>query len=934
MRLRPGRLRSRTSLVLSLEPLESRQPLAVGATGTAAPTILTVSAVSASEIGLSWELGDAAASPVVVERRTGSDGAFATLAVLPAGETIYTDTGCWAATSYDYRVKVRGAGGDSAYSPVQMAASRAIAANAYATVADLAVAATSSTTATVSFTDPNPAGVSYLLERSANGLAFQVVASLGASTRWEDTGLDPGAIYWYRVRGTGWTQGTSDYSAAARVLLPERPAAAPIEPAAVTADAVSATAVRIAWLPRDPAPAAYVVERSVGYDPWHPIAWTRVATTEVGATSFVDTGLAAETPYVYRVRATRGGVESDAGRPAADVMHVLFGTGVGVVTASAGTGAARTYDIGPGRPLSRLADLDWSRVGPGVTGHIHFKPGGYHELFQVAGRGTPAAWITVNGVPDPVTGALPVIDGADAVLAPQFRNHWAGLHGYGAVVFGARPGFIPGYKPGYIAIRGLEVRNCSIGNSFTDVDGARKAYGRVGAGIYLERCDHVTISGCTIRDNGEGIFGAGQSTFDRLMTDIVVDSNRIFGNGNVGSDREHNTYIEAIGTVYQFNRYGPLRPGALGAGLKDRSAGTVIRGNWIEGGQHQLQIPEAQNQADLAVALPQYRVTVVQGNTLVAPPGNGASPIWFGGDQGLPTWYRKGVLYVHHNTLVARSNQADNYKITAIVAASGAEAIDVRNTIIAAIPDTPGARPAELGLVGADNRAAFGRTWVTPGWLPTTVGDYSFTGRIGGTDRLLVGGTVDPGFADIVAGDYRVAAGSLCVDAGEGLPAAVAAYPVTTQFRPPVGGAPRVVIGAAADLGSFECGTPMPTDPPPTVVPPAPPPPSPPATLLAPVNLRAVAVSPTSIRLEWLDRSQNETGFVIERWQPRGGWRVVGTVAANVTRFTDQGLRARAGYTYRVRAIDASGTTARLSPPTRAATAWTPAAVRSLRFGR
>ena len=62
----------------------------------------------------------------------------------------------------------------------------------------------------------------------------------------------------------------------------------------------------------------------------------------------------------------------------------------------------------------------------------------------------------------------------------------------------------------------------------------------------------------------------------------------------------------AVGTLYQFNRYGPLRPGALGAGLKDRSVGTVIRGNWIEGGLHQLQLPEAQNQADLAVALPVF----------------------------------------------------------------------------------------------------------------------------------------------------------------------------------------------------------------------------------------------------------------------------------------------------------------------------------------
>jgi len=790
---------------LAFEPLEARRALAIvaGAVPTAPPT-LSVMAVSPAEIGLTWQLGDDTDTAVVIERRTGTSGGFAELAVLPAGENVYTDVSCWAGTTYGYRVKVRGVAGDSAYSPELSATSLQVGGAAYATVSTLDVRPLSATTATVSFTDSNAAAASYLVERSDNGLAYRVVASLNTATQWTDTALDPGRSYWYRVRGTGWSRATSDYSAPVQVVMPQRPAAAPLEPVGVSAEAVSATAVRVAWTPQDPVAAAYVIERSVGWDPWHPIEWATVATTPVGATSYVDQGLTAETPYVYRVRAVRGGVTSPNGRPASDVMHVLFGEAVAAVTASAGTGGPRTYDIGPGRPLSRLADLDWSRLGPGDTVNIHSKPGGYHELLQIAGRGTADAWITVNGVPDPVTGDLPIIDGRDAVLDPQFRNHWAGLHGYGGVVVGTRPGYASGYKPGYVAIRGLEIRGCASGNSFIDVDGTRRGYGNVGAGVYLERCDHVTVAGCVIHDNGEGIFGAGQSTFDRLMTDIVVDSNHIFGNGNVGSEREHNTYIEAIGTLYQFNRYGPLRPGALGAGLKDRSTGTVIRGNWIEGGLHQLQIPEAQNQADLAVALPQYRTTIVQGNTLVAPPGNGASLIWFGGDQGLPAWYRKGVLYVDHNTLVARSNQSQNYKTAAIVAASGGEAIDARNNIIASIPDTSGAVAADLGLVGSDNHAFFGPTWVTPGWFATTVGSYAFSGLLDGTGQFMVGSSVNPGFVDIAAGDYRLAASSTCIDGSGRLPGGLASWPLTHQFRFPVGGAARSVVGAGADLGGFE----------------------------------------------------------------------------------------------------------------------------------
>ena len=889
---------------LSFEALESRRALAAVASGVpATPLHLAVLAVSPSEIGLTWELGDNADTALVVERRTGTDGAYAELAVIPGGEHVYTDVSCWAGTSYSYRVKARGPAGDSGYSPELTATTTAVAADACAIVTDLVVQPTTATTATVSFADGNAGAASYLVERSVNGLSYQVVASLGTSTSWVDTALEPGRRYWYRVRGTGWGHATSDYSAPVQVVMPGRVAAAPIEPDAVAAEALSATAVRVSWIARDPLPAASVIERSVGWDPWHPVTWVPIATTAVGATTFIDQGLAPETPYLYRVRATRGGVDSVAGRPATDVMHVLFGEAVGVVTASAGTSGPKTYDIGPGHPLVRLADLDWSRLGPGDTVNVHAKPGGYHELFQISCRGTADAWITINGVPDPATGELPVIDGRDAVLAPQFRNHWEGLHGFGAVVVGARPGFTQGYKPGFVTIRGLEIRGCTVGNGFLDVDGIRRPYDNVGAGVYLERCDHVTVSGCIIHDNGEGIFGAGQSTFDRLMTDIVVDANHIFGNGNVGSEREHNTYIEAVGTLYQFNRYGPLRPGALGAGLKDRSVGTVIRGNWIEGGLHQLQIPEAQNQADLAVALPRYRTTIVQGNTLVAPPGNGASLIWFGGDQGATVWYRKGVLYVDHNTLVARSDQSQNYKTAAIVASSGGEAIDARNNIIAAIPHTAGSTPADLGLVGADNHAFFGPTWVTSGWRPTTAGDYSFTGLLGGTSGFLVGTTVDPGFLDLAAGDYRLATRSPCIDQSGRMATAVAAS-LTSQFRSPVGRTDRTVIGSAADLGGFEAADSTAGG----VVAPAP--------LSPPTSLRVTAISASRTQLTWVDRSSNETGFVVERWRAGVGWRTVGTVAANVTRFRDAGLRPGATYSYRVRAIDAAPRLARLSMAT------------------
>lgn len=81
----------------------------------------------------------------------------------------------------------------------------------------------------------------------------------------------------------------------------------------------------------------------------------------------------------------------------------------------------------------------------------------------------------------------------------------------------------------------------------------------------------------------------------------------------------------------------------------------------------------------------------------------------------------------------------------------------------------------------------------------------------------------------------------------------------------------------------------------------------------APANLRVVATYNTRIVLRWADRSNNETGFYIER-QNATGWVRVGTVAADVRRYVDTSLARRTTYTYRVQAFNADGVSAYTAP--------------------
>jgi chitodextrinase len=73
----------------------------------------------------------------------------------------------------------------------------------------------------------------------------------------------------------------------------------------------------------------------------------------------------------------------------------------------------------------------------------------------------------------------------------------------------------------------------------------------------------------------------------------------------------------------------------------------------------------------------------------------------------------------------------------------------------------------------------------------------------------------------------------------------------------------------------------------------------------SPSNLATMAVTPTTITLEWQDNSNNELGFQIQRATSAGGpWSLLGTVGVNVTTYTDTGLSPSTTYYYDVAAFN------------------------------
>jgi hypothetical protein len=80
----------------------------------------------------------------------------------------------------------------------------------------------------------------------------------------------------------------------------------------------------------------------------------------------------------------------------------------------------------------------------------------------------------------------------------------------------------------------------------------------------------------------------------------------------------------------------------------------------------------------------------------------------------------------------------------------------------------------------------------------------------------------------------------------------------------------------------------------------------------APSNLTATTISRTQINLSWVDNSDNEAGFKIERCKNANctNFVEVAQVGANVTTFANTGLTKNTTYNYRVRAFNAGGNSA------------------------
>ncbi len=479
------------------------------------------------------------------------------------------------------------------------------------------------------------------------------------------------------------------------------------------------------------------------------------------------------------------------------------------------------YDVGPGMAYTSIGAVPWTGLQAGDTVAIHYRPEAYHETILISGNGTADAPIRVMGIAGP-NGERPIIDGEDAVINHASDYVYSAIPTRGLITISPNSSFTWGDKPSYIEISGLEVRNAHLGNSLIRPDNSTVAFLANAAGIYIERGEHITIRDCEIDHNSNGLFVASGDDEATQSREILVQGNYIHDNGNVGSDRQHNVYTEAIGMTFEDNHFAPLLPGAAGSNLKDRSAGLVVKYNWFEGGAHLLDLVDAEGSSNQAVIDPRYQQTFVYGNVLIdtAGPGNSSNLIHYGGDSGDESIYRKGTLYFYQNTVVIQGiRSGDNARyFTDIFRFDTNDQIgDIRNNIFYASGDPANPNAEASGLALFDDTAGtayFSNNWISPDWHIWRNDATPAGSSITGLASFLTNAENDPGFVDLANFDLHLTDTSPLIDqSGPLVAAAVGQQEPTSQYVVHQAHAARDVIGTAADLGAFEGTASAPTGP-------------------------------------------------------------------------------------------------------------------------
>ncbi|MBP6964487.1 MAG: fibronectin type III domain-containing protein, partial [Armatimonadetes bacterium] len=218
------------------------QPTVQVATKLNAPTNLVGTAVSTSQINLSWADNSTKETGFKVSRGTSASGPWTTVTV-GANVTSYSNTGLTAGTTYYYQVCATNSTGDSSYAATSATTQSAVTKPNAPT--NLVGTAVSTSQINLSWADNSTNETGFKLNWGTSASGPWTAVNLGANaTSYSHTGLSASTTYYYQVCATN-SAGDSSYAATSATT--QSAVTKPNAPTNLVGTAVSTSQINLSW---------------------------------------------------------------------------------------------------------------------------------------------------------------------------------------------------------------------------------------------------------------------------------------------------------------------------------------------------------------------------------------------------------------------------------------------------------------------------------------------------------------------------------------------------------------------------------------------------------------------------------------------------------------------------------------------------------------
>jgi len=294
--------------------------LSAGATLTAtiggppaAPFGLNATAVSGTQVDLAWNDFSVNEARFVVQRNlyvADAPTGWTTIANGPplANATSYSDVTATPGAEYRYRVRSCNSDGCSAWSVSNFVSTPAAELDPPAAPSGLVKVSVTTSSILLAWTDNSDDETGFDLERRVKtGGSFSAYADVVTTDAddegHDDTGLDAGTIYQYRVRACN-DAGCSAYVTSAQIKTAALP---PTAPSGAVAFALSGSSLRITWVDNSNNEVDFQLQRRTRNSDGTVTGYVEVTRPNANAEGYNNTGLTGGTTHQYRIRACNAG---------------------------------------------------------------------------------------------------------------------------------------------------------------------------------------------------------------------------------------------------------------------------------------------------------------------------------------------------------------------------------------------------------------------------------------------------------------------------------------------------------------------------------------------------------------------------------------------------------------------------------------------------